>query len=516
VRPVPASGLRFRLGRGVVAFRTDGTIEEVLADSSSATSYLDGGGRVTVRIHDRAVQWTETTIAADVDEAEFRYLGREDLGLVVRHSFTGGWAIRATFVNHTLEPLTLAAELAWVPAATSPARALAAGATGAYAIPGPDGSGPLLGGELVLGNCDRVGANSIGLGRFLLGPLGRQVVQWRWDWFRDPLAFRSERCAAVPLDLVLPAGEVALIAADDDEAVVASGGDVVRRGAHLELSSSDARRVSVQVSSNRGVAEYDVEWAAPLDELLVDIAEPLLAGPRNRSGLLRLADVNAAMVAQRLLGIGGVGDPDDLDDALRLFSSRLEPGAVTDGRGIALLCGEFVRLGEEDLLERATVALRQLVDPVPGLGLAAALVCITRLSLGWGIGPALQHVTALVDAGAADSDLAATAVALELQLVGASRFAEQQRVEAWSARVGAGLGAGLPGRPVRPLPVDSQAYLATVLGLLPEPVGSRVRPDWGCRPHDVARRAQAEAMAQLGRRPPQAAHSWLIMGARLA
>jgi hypothetical protein len=451
-----------------------------------------------------------------VDEVEFRYLGREDLGVVVRHSFSGGWAIRVTFVNNILEPLSLVAELAWVPAAASPAWALAAGATGAYAVPGPDGMGPLLGGELVLGTCDAIGPESIGLGRFLLGPLGRQVVQWRWDWFRGPSAFETARSAAVPRDLVLPAGETALLAADDDEAVVAPGVDLVRRGGQLELCSSDPQRVSVEVSSRRGVTYYEMDWVAPLDELLVEIGDPLLAGPRNRTGVIRLADVNAALVAQRLLRIGGAGDPDDLDDALRLFSSRLEPEAVTDGRGIAFLCGEFVRLGEEDLLERATVALRQLADPVPGLGLAAAQLCVARLSLGWAIEPVLRHLTALVEAGAADSDLAATAVALELQLVGAPRFAEERRVEAWSTRVGAGLGAGLPGRPVRPLPLDSQAYLATVLGLLPEPLASRIQPAWGCRPGDVVRRAEAEVLVRLGGQPPTTAHSWLIMGARLA
>jgi hypothetical protein len=214
-------------------------------------------------------------------------------------------------------------------------------------------------------------------------------------------------------------------------------------------------------------------------------------------------------------------DPDGFDDALTLFGSRLEPDAVTDGRAVAFLCGEFDRLGEQDLLERAMAALQQLSDPVPGLGVAAAQVCVARLSLGWGIEPVIRHLTALTAAGAADTDVAATAVALELQLVGAPRFgavegAEQQLVEAWSTRIGASLGAGLSGHPVRPLPLDSQAYLATVLRLLPEPLVSSVRPDWGCRPHDVARRAEAEVLARLGRHPPRAAHSWLIMGARLA
>ena len=130
----------------------------------------------------------------------------------------------------------------------------------------------------------------------------------------------------------------------------------------------------------------------------------------------------------------------------------------------------------------------------------------------------LAHLAAVTAASEAGEDLGPTAVALELRLVGAPRAAgaEPEAVKAWSTRIGTGLGAGLRGRPVRPLPVDQQAYLATVLGLLPEPLGGRVRPDWGCRPQEAARRAEAEVLARLSHHPPRAAHSWLIMGARLA
>ena len=84
-------------------------------------------------------------------------------------------------------------------------------------------------------------------------------MQWRWSWFDNPVTFR-DRFAAVPRDLVLPDGETALIAADDDEAVVARSIEVIRRGAHLELSSPGPQSVTVQLSSRRGVTSYDVEW----------------------------------------------------------------------------------------------------------------------------------------------------------------------------------------------------------------------------------------------------------------
>jgi len=52
--------------------------------------------------------------------------------------------------------------------------------------------------------------------------------------------------------------------------------------------------------------------------------------------------------------------------------------------------------------------------------------------------------------------------------------------------------------------------------LLPEALGARSRPDWGLPPHDVARLTQGQALARVVGQPPRAAHSWMIMGARLA
>ena len=391
--------------------------------------------------------------------------------------------------------------------------------TGAYAIPGPDGTGPLLGGELVLGICDAVSERGIGLGRVQLGPLERRVVQWRWGWYANPQTFNRNRFAAVPRDLVLPDNESARILADDDAAVVAPGVDMVRRGPQLELASPGAQRVSVEVRSHRGVTAYDLEWAGSLDDVLAELGTGLLEGRRSRAGVAVLRDVDAALVVQHLLVRGRVSTPDQADDALGLYLARAAETDPVDGRGVSLICGEFERTGDPDLLDCATGHLLKLDRPVPGLGLAAAQLCVARLTQNWPLEPVLVHLGRVTET-ANEDDLDQVAVDLERQLTTALRGAgddlgQRRSVEPGVHRIGAALGAGLRGRPVRPLAVDRQAYLAVVLALLPEELGARSRPDWGVRPHDLARLASAQVRARLAGQAPRAAHSWLIMGARL-
>ncbi|HZA74229.1 MAG TPA: hypothetical protein VE476_15130 [Propionibacteriaceae bacterium] len=519
MRPVPAPGLSYRLGRGTVALRPDGSIEAVRPVPRSS-SYLVVGGRVRARVGGVEVPWSGPTVAADVDEVEFGFTAARGLGLVVRHSFTADWVVRVAFVSHTLDPLSLVAELAWEPAPECPAWALAAGATGGYVVPAPDGHGPLLGGQLVLGACDAVSEHAIGLGEIELGPLERRVVQWRWGWYANPRAFVRNRFAHVPRDLVLAENESARILADDDAAVVAPGVDTVRRGPHLELSVTGRHRVSVEIRSHRGVTAYEMEWVERLDDGLAEVGDRLLEGPRSRAGVVLLADVDAALVVQYLLVHGRLGNPDQADDALGLFVARAAGSEAVDGRGVSLLCGEFERTGDPDLLEDATASLVTLDRPVPGLGLAAAQVCVARLTQGQSLDPVLTHLERVAEA-TAEADLDDLATSLELRLTTAPRGDggdpdRRRTVEVGVRRIGAALGAGLPGRPVRPLPVDRQAYLAVVLGLLPEALGARARPDWGVRPHEVARAASAQVLARLAGQAPRAAHSWLIMGARLA
>jgi len=85
-------------------------------------------------------------------------------------------------------------------------------------------------------------------------------------------------------------------------------------------------------------------------------------------------------------------------------------------------------------------------------------------------------------------------------------------------RLGARLGAGLPGRVVPPVSVTEVAHAATLLGLVDEPTGQRLRHTWGIGAPELARRAAAEARARLVAEDagPSArrALAWLVLGRR--
>ena len=347
------------------------------------------------------------------------------------------------------------------------------------------------------------------------------MVQWRWGWYANPRTFNRNRFAAVPRDLVLPDNESARILADDDAAVVAPGVDTVRRGPQLELSVPGRAAGDVEVRSHRGVTAYALEWVGSLDDVLAELGDraaggAAVAGRRGRAQRCRRRPGGPAPARSA----DGWRNPDQADDALGLFVARAAEADPVDGRGVSLLCGEFERTGDPDLLECATGHLLKLDRPVPGLGLAAAQVCVARLTQDWSLDPVLTHLERVAEAVTED-DLDQVAADLELRLTTAPRGAgddpaRRRSVEPGVRRIGSALGAGLRGRPVRPLPVDRQAYFAVVLALLPEELGARSRPDWGVRPHEVARTTQAQVLARLAGQPPRAAHSWLIMGARLA
>ena len=452
-------------------------------------------------------------MTVDIDEVELRGHLHHGVTVTVRHSFAAGWGVRLVLANDASGPIALEARMGWVSGPDCPAWALPAGATGGYAVPAPDGAGPLLGGELTRGSFAEVDAEWLGLGRIELPPLGRYVVQWQWDWYPSPARFERGRFLSVPRQLVLRAGEIARITADDDEAVVARGVDLARVGGEWELAMTGPGRVPVQVSSARGVTAYDLTWVAPVEEVLAEIGVSLVPG--------RLADVDAALVVQHVLARGETEDPEAAEDTLDRFTGRLLDAASALGpREIGYLSAEFERTREAEVLDAAAAGLLEVATPIAGVGTGGDPPLRRRDGRRpSGRGPARPLGRSRCD-GRPRSGLADLAARLELLAVGPGRGTSAEllvwaEVEALLDRVGSWLGAGLRGRPIRPLPVDDLAHLSMVLGLLPEEVGASTRRAWGMSPHALARKTEAEVIARLAGEPPRAAYGWLVLGCRL-
>jgi hypothetical protein len=111
---------------------------------------------------------------------------------------------------------------------------------------------------------------------------------------------------------------------------------------------------------------------------------------------------------------------------------------------------------------------------------------------------------------------------LELALVSRPRLATEQDTDATAeiadqvAVVGAWLGAGLTGWPVRDLGIETQAQLAATLWLTDQPLSTAVRRSWGCSAHELGRRTAVQVLARLGQQPAGPALSLLAMAEALA
>ena len=372
--------------------------------------------------------------------------------VTLRHSFAVGWGVRLVLANEDSVPVVLEPRLGWVPSLDCPAFALAAGATGGYAVLPDDGADPLLGGELTRGSLVWVDAAWLGLGRIELPPLGRYVVQWQWDWYTSPQRYERGRFPSVPRQLVLRTGEIARIAAGDDEAVVAPGADLARVGGELELTMNAPHRVPVRVSSALGVTAYDLTWVAPVEEVLAELGASLIPG--------RLADVDAALAVQHVLARAETDDPEAAEDALDRFTGRLLDAApALEPREIGYLSAEFERTGEAEVLDAATAGLLAIATPMPGVGLAATHLCVAGMVAGRPVEDVLDHLAGLAAMTPPVRDWLILPSGWSCWRSGPggrprpSSRSGPRWICCWTGSV-RWLGAGLRGRPVRPLPVD--------------------------------------------------------------
>ena len=136
----------------------------------------------------------------------------------------------------------------------------------------------------------------------------------------------------------------------------------------LELSSAVAGRFAIAVNSARGVTHYEVDWVDSQEAVLERVAIEVMAQPTSAAGLVRLADVDAALVVQWAVLRGSFAHPYPAEDALEVFAAGLAESAVADPRLAGFLCGEFERTGQGELLELATDWLLQTQSPSRGWG----------------------------------------------------------------------------------------------------------------------------------------------------
>ena len=487
----------------VLHLDADGTVASV-AGPAAASPWLHGCGALLVTGVDGPLVLGAPRVAVDVDEVEVARSGG-GLSTVVRHSVEQGWAVRVVLANETDAELALTdVRLTWRAAPGTVVTALAAGARAAYAVQAEDGDGPVLLGSLRSGAQPGVDPEGLLLGPLVLAPHHRWAVSWRWEVVPDA---RRAVVADLPRTTWFDRGQTAVLPGGPDVAVVAPGLVVEPEDDRVEVTADEPGAYRVELRAARGTTALPLTWAPDLDDLVDVTVAALLAGPTTPGGTVRLDGATAGLVVQDALARRSGGDPDALGDALELLAGALADalddgpdggtgGGAPDPATLALLSREADRSGDAALLDVATRHLLATTAAVPGLGLAGVGIALARVRSGR---PATDVVAHLAGLRAVAVDPSRRGVAgLELELLLRPRDAEAgPAVLAGLRRLGAWLGAGLPGRVVPPLAPDVLAHAATLLGLVDEPTGQRLQGAWGVTASELARRSAAEVRARL-------------------
>ena len=156
--------------------------------------------------------------------------------------------------------------------------------------------------------------------------------------------------------------------------------------------------------SARGVTRYDLHAARPYDEIVTAAAEDALNGPTSPAGIVRLADVHAALAVQQALLAGWVDDPDPAEDALDLFLARTLDQPSGDPFLISFACAEFGRTGADEPLDATARWLRDQQAPIPGLGMAVSQASLLRVLRGFEVQPLIDWLIGLGPADLSRAD----------------------------------------------------------------------------------------------------------------
>ena len=522
----------FAGGAGRLRLDPDGVVADLRSAARPDLSFLAAAGEPTVRVGGRLVPWGPAEVTRDLDELEVGRSSPVGLRVTVRHTFEPAWTVRLLLVNTGPEPLTLdGATLSWMPAAGCRAVALAAGADATYALQPADGQGPVLAGRLIGGVQAGVDPTGLALGPGRLGPGERRVVQWRWQLVGTPR--QAARPGELPRTTWLDLDQTISLATTPDVAVVATGLAVQTDPDAVELSTGEPGSYRVELRSARGTTTLDLDWAPDLDTLVDRAAAEVLVAHRPRQPTL--PGGAAGIVVQEALVRRRFDDPDRVEDALDLLAGTLSEAAAPTPLDLAFLAREAERTGDHFLLERAEAGVLAATGPVPGLGLAATRVLLGGVGAGRPADALVAHLAALARTVAAPAAAGVPEVAAGLELLlltgprpgTAGRGGRSQAVSDALLRVGAELGAGLPGRrladPTGGLPVDVLGHLSAVLSLVAEDTADELPGWWGTGPAEVARVAAAETRTRFVRAGAAGAAGaadralgWLVLRAALA
>ncbi|HEU5485428.1 MAG TPA: hypothetical protein VFU98_11010, partial [Microlunatus sp.] len=531
------SATRMTLDGGRLLLETDssGRLLAVRPRSRPEIEYLSSIALGACRIDGVDHRWSVRETATDADEITAQ-AAAGGLEASLRHSVSTGWTTRILLVNPGAAPLTVdRLQLAVRLADGQRASGVAAGSRLCWAVQPRDGDGPLLGVRCTAGGVSAANADGFELGPLRLSAGQRYVTQLRWELYatarsvvsgpgRDVLVIRT----------VFEVGESVLLPDDPDAALVVPPEVAVDtvddpEFAGREVSVHDPGRHRLELRSAEGDVRLDLSWVRPLTEQLRVWATALLAGPRTAAGVAVVDDLAAAIVLQAALGSGALDDAEQAADALDRQTARLLD-RFESGRGGALgpfevlyLLGEHGRSGDPDVLDLALTRETDLVaraEPAPpGLGLAVLRTVLAAADAPERVATVVQLAIERVIAGqrraatGGDAEDAEDAARLELLLAVRPLLPAddhlQQQVSALVRRLGAALGAGLPGRLLTPPPPAEHAHLVAVLRMLPEDGVPGVTRTWGTSSTLLAARVTSEVLDRLSDRESGDAAAWL-------
>lgn len=514
------------------AFRVTFDDEGLAAVTASAPSdrvYLDCLDIGSLRRDGELVAGETAPPKVDSDEVEQRWLAPGVASIVVRHSFLASWRTRVVLSNLAGVDWTATLRFAVRPGPGHRVWRLAGGSASVLALLPPDPSTPILYARsgaapvVISEGADDPDAQEgqpaglevgqeVGLhiGPYRIGVGERLVLAWEWTTARHPRQLAADLSAVLPALPRWPCvavGEEIWLPTDPDTAlVVPEEVETTDLGDRQALVASEPGRHRVELRSARGSTLLDLSWVQPLAEVLAAAAERALQVPAGPAGVVRLPDLASALVVQGVARTAGFPAAAAAADALDQFTARLDDAGPDPALRAIYLAGEYDRLGDADLIIRASDLVAGVRAPAPGLGLAVVRTTVASVLAGRlpGPGPRLAPITRPGTLAEAEFLLSTRPPDL---------LAADPEVKTLLYRLAIDVLAGLPGRLPDAQPPDRIGHTLAVLRLVPDALGSWWTARFGFSVGELVDARALELGERLDpRRPISPAHAWLALG----